>query len=98
MLFYHIQVLEQSSEIASARSASNYKISVKQRIRKNAILIGASRNLTLSKISEEDSDENFGREKLKGVNKVTGNSSTDEEKISRDSSSHQVDENTEKKN
>ena len=72
-------MLDQSSEIASVRNTSNYKKPVNQRFRKNGILIGGSRNLALSKISEEDYDESLGYEKLNVVNSVNGSCSTEEE-------------------
>ena len=57
------QVVEDSSEIASARVSSSYRKSIKRTILKNKP--EPIRNHSLSKISEENTDENSDSEGLK---------------------------------
>jgi hypothetical protein len=69
------QVVEESSEIASARVSSVYRKSMKKTIfrnRQKSVQAGSIRNLSLSKISEEKTDNNSSSETLKLENKVNG--------------------------
>ena len=58
--------VEESSEIASARVSSSYRKSIKRRILDNKHQAGSTKNMSLSKISEEENDSN-SHDKLQKV-------------------------------
>jgi hypothetical protein len=82
-------VVENSSEIASARDSSSYRKSTKRTKFKNKQQSISIRNNPLSKISEENTDDNYNSESLKLENKVNGCHVTfvcDDEKVTSDTS------------
>jgi hypothetical protein len=82
-------VVEESSEIASARVSSSYRKSMKRTIFKNKQQTGSIKNLSLSKISEENIDDNSNSEELRLKNKVNCRHVTfvcDDEKVTSDTS------------
>ena len=70
--------LEDNLEIASARLSSNYRKSMKEIIRESKIG-GDSRNISLSKISEENSGDKSENEIQKMENKVNSCSTASDE-------------------
>ena len=63
-------MVEDSSEIASARASSSYRKSTKRTKLKSIQQSISFRNNSLSKISEENTDDNYNSEALKLKNKV----------------------------
>ena len=90
-LFYVIydQVVEDSSEIASARVSAGFRKSMKKKTKLKKTKTISIRNNSLSRISEENTDENYNSEALKMENKVNGCHVTffcDDEKVTSDTS------------
>ena len=82
-------MIEDSSEIASARVSSGYKKSMKRKKSKNTPQPISITNKSLSKISEENTDDNFDSEGCKMERKVNGCHVTfvcDDEKVTSDTS------------
>ena len=87
-------MVEDSSEIASARVSSSYRKSMRRTIFKNKHQTGSIRNHSLSKISEENIDDNSNSEGLRLKNKVTCCHVTfvcDDEKVTSYTSDHYSD-------
>ena len=83
------QVVEDSSEIASARVSASHRKSMRRPIFKNKQQTGSIRNLSLSNISEENIDDNSNSEELRLKNKVNCCHVTfvcDDEKVTSDTS------------
>ena len=82
-------MVEDSSEIASAKVSSSHRKSMRRPIFKNKQQTGSIKNLSLSNISEENIDDNSNSEELRLKNKVNCCHVTfvcDDEKVTSDTS------------